>query len=773
MSVNNVNTQNYDKLFSQVDKQAKAKKISISLFDTNKDGKFSIDELQKALNQLNSNQPIPQKQEEKGFWSSIGEFFSGIFGEEEQTQSTKSAVSNVPQPQEENTKNLTKVVEKDKDDWVTEIYKNSKGQVVEKKCYDENGSLQWQSKYNDKGQCAEKIYYDSNGKIYGKRKYEYNEKGQEIKSVFHDEKGDKVNFSERKYNDDGSFSESTYDANGKLEDVVNFNKNHKPTDSVFYDENGKEIEKTYYKNGKMTKTIVNNKNGRFDIDYDEEVLVKKVTHQVNGKEIRVYEGNLAKLIAENPENLTEDLLGNGKLSTNSIQQIGNCWLHGHINAIMQNEKGKEYLNKLISKDPKTGDITVFLPGAKEKDLPQPKGDGIYKYSENDLLKRINNTTAGDGDYTALVCAVEDYIKQTSGNPDANTNGGHNDDYSLLDIEKIIFGNSFNFESEKVNFDELKKKFNSKEIVIGAWTPKAKEGLIKGEIDGEEIDLLDFHSFTVVEINDDNVVLMESNYPDKKIKISKEAFSKMEVNTFNINELADIDKIKATSYKNTSETIKTDNGTTTTQKLSNGTTIVEEKDANNNLIKRTETTPDGTESICEYENNKLTKKTINYEDGALKTITYNIQEGTRTESITTNQNGEQKETISKYNANNDMIGNIIVKITLKNGEQSVSEYTEDNNIIKTIETEKDGTQRIYEYDANECMVKGTTTYPDGAKLTWENSYDSNNNITKKKEIYETDTYTSIKEYDKDGKEIKSIYLKKKNTHQRTLVKKNTI
>ena len=121
----------------------------------------------------------------------------------------------------------------------------------------------------------------------------------------------------------------------------------------------------------------------------------------------------------------------------------------------------------------------------------------------------------------------------------------------------------------------------------------------------------------------------------------------------------------------------------------------------------------------------------------------------------------------------MIGNMIVKITLKNGEQSVSEYTEDNNIIKTIETEKDGTQRIYEYDANECMVKGTTTYPDGAKLTWENSYDSNNNITKKKEIYETDTYISIKEYDKDGKEIKSIYLKKKNTHQRTLVKKNTI
>ena len=88
-----------------------------------------------------------------------------------------------------------------------------------------------------------------------------------------------------------------------MEGVVNFNKNHKPTDSVFYDENGKEIEKTYYKNGKMTKTIVNNKNDRFDIDYDEEVLVKKVTHQVNGKEIRVYEGNLAKLIAENPEKL--------------------------------------------------------------------------------------------------------------------------------------------------------------------------------------------------------------------------------------------------------------------------------------------------------------------------------------------------------------------------------------------------------------------------------------------------------------------------------------
>lgn len=772
MSINNVNTQNYDKLFSQVDKQAKAKKINISIFDTNRDGKFSIDELQKALNQLNSNQPIPQKQEEKGFWSSIGEFFSGIFGEEEQTQSTKSAVSNVPQQQEENTKNLTKVVEKDKSNWVTEVYKNSKGQVVEKKCYDENGSLQWQSKYNDKGQCAEKIYYDSNGKIAGKCKYEYNEKGQEIKTVFYKKNGEIRDFSERKYNDDGSFSESTYDAKGKLESVANFNKNDKITDSVFYDENGKEIEKTYYKNEKITKTIINNKNGRFDIDYDEVGLVKKVTHQVNDKETKVYEGNLAQLIAENPEIITQDLLGNGELSTNSTQQIGNCWLHGHINSIMQNEKGKEYLNKLISKDPKTGDITVFLPGAKEKGLPRPKGDGIYKYSEKDLLNRINNTTAGDGDYTALVCAVEDYIKQTSGNPDANTNGGHNDDYSLLDIEKIIFGNSFNFESEKVNFDELKKKFNSKEIVIGAWSPKAKEGLIKGEIDGEEVELLDFHAFTVVEINDDNVVLMESNNPDKKIKVSKEAFSKMKINTFNINELADIDKIKSTSYNNTSETVKTDKGTTTTHKLSNGTTIVEEKDVNNNLIKRTETTPDGTESICEYENNKLTKKTINYDDERLKTITFNIQEGTRTETVTTNENGEQKETISKYNANNEMIGNIIVKTTFKNGAHSVSEYTEDNNIIKTIETDKDGTQRIYEYDANERMVKRSTIYPDGAKLTWENSYDSNNKLIKKKEIYETDTYISIKEYDKDGKEIKSIYLKKKTSPQRTLVKKNS-
>lgn len=118
---------------------------------------------------------------------------------------------------------------------------------MKKKCYDENGSLQWQSKYNDKGQCAEKIYYDSNGKIAGKCKYEYNEKGQEIKTVFYKKNGEIRDFSERKYNDDGSFSESTYDAKGKLESVANFNKNDKITDSVFYDENGKEIKSIYLK----------------------------------------------------------------------------------------------------------------------------------------------------------------------------------------------------------------------------------------------------------------------------------------------------------------------------------------------------------------------------------------------------------------------------------------------------------------------------------------------------------------------------------------------
>lgn len=756
MSVNNVNTQKYQQLFSQVTKQAKAKNVNVSIFDTNKDEKLSEDELQKALTQLNSDQPIPQEQQsnKKGFWASVGSFFDNSFGDEQQTAyaqteetsskpqatntTTKKPDNNTTSPTtDENsdieadssninlddyvykgkTKDGVRLYEKDGLNGVKEeIYINEKGQVI--KNVDYMGTEEYE--YNNSGKRIKTTFTGTDG-VSSTTEHIYNQKGQKVQDVLKDEKGNLKSIID--YDSNGNkIKDTEYDKNGNISNVLEYKgKDYRPIKLTQYDDNGNIVfsEEYQYKNEEKT-SIKTNKNGKFKIEYDKDYNIKKLTVLTDdGKEGKTYEGKDAITVASNIDNDNfNDLLGNGELGTNTVQQIGNCWLHADINAVLQTEKGKEYLNKLISKDPKSGDITVFLPGAKAKGLPQPKGDGIYTYSEKDLLKRIKDTTEGDGDYTALICAVEDYIRENSEDTNANTESSINPNYSREEIQKVIFGAGFTT-TEDINYDDLKDKINSKKYAISCGLALNKE--VIGERNGKPYKLLDQHAYTIVAMDDKTVTLMESNEPNNPIKVSKDEFMKMSrINISDTSNLANIENAKKDKGIICCDTKTTQNGSTTTIYTKSGDRIIEYKDKDGQIKKRLRIRAGGITCV-DFSNNTREHRYKGY-DGRIISDTYD-KEGVLIRKHEKNKNSGQTNTY-EYNNKGDLVKETIVY----------------SNVKVTIEFDDKG---------KEC--KRLYTYHDGSQSNYTYKYKPNGN---KIEIRETQYDIIIKEYDTDGKEISS-------------------
>lgn len=723
MTVKNVNTQNYNQLFSQVIEQAKAKKVNVSVFDTNKDGKFSIGELQKALAQLESGEPLPQEipkqqapQEEKGFFASIGSFFSGIFGggEEHQQQLTSAQAEGAVAKNQHVSNGISKIDSQEAEI----IVKNEKQQNVQSSDADKSAEADAHSEgmdgYTYKGKTENGLYLYV--KIVDGQKEEVykNKKGQKVKEItfhkngrfskltFYDENGKRRSMSE--YGLNGKNTKTTYYNNEKISFVDEYYENGKVSKTVRYDEKGNisSTEEYQYKNGEKITTKTN-KNGKFQIEYDKDGKVKKLTVLTEGKESKVYEGEEAQSLFDNLDSETfNDLLGDGQLGTNAVQQTGNCWLHADINAVMQTEKGREYLNKLVSKDPKTGDITVFLPGAKAKGLPQPKGDGIYTYSEADLLKRIKDTSAGDGEYTALVCAVEDYIRGNSEDENANTRSSVNPNYTREEIQKVIFGSGFTT-TEDINYDDLKDKINSKNYAISCGL--SADEVVTGEREGKPFRLLDGHAYTIVGMDDNSVTLMESNEPDKPIKVSKDEFMKMSrVNISDVNNLPNVENERNSKNIISQNTENTANGTRTTTTTRSGDIVVEEKNKDGKVIKRTRFSKDGETTVDFSEN---------------------------TRSRTYKKNGA-----------------------------TVFDTYKDGKLVERDEVLSDRVES-YEYNSDGTVKNRYIDYRDGRSSVYKYEYDKNGN--KIREIYETENNVCIIEYDMNGKEISSTWRRKENSN----------
>ncbi len=239
----------------------------------------------------------------------------------------------------------------------------------------------------------------------------------------------------------------------------------------------------------------------------------------------------------------DDALGNGKIDNPAMQTTGNCWAHSGINAMLATPNGKEMINNLVTK--KDGVVSVCLPEAAKNGFPKPNGDGIYTFSEFDIAKGLTTQSAGDGDVTAVMLALDKYFEETGENPsggnrmDGNTLArmfeilsGKNKE--LFQFAKIPDGVGFTVGCKNSSFYSNLQKLISEgkgsvvcDLNNGADGQPSASTLV-GRDGTEQLKngnpyISGGHAYAITKMDDDFVYLIESNHPDSIIKMPKEEF----------------------------------------------------------------------------------------------------------------------------------------------------------------------------------------------------------------------------------------------------------
>ena len=229
-----------------------------------------------------------------------------------------------------------------------------------------------------------------------------------------------------------------------------------------------------------------------------------------------------------------DILGDGKFNNNAKQMSGTCWIHGNVNAMIQTKKGREYLNNIIYKNPKNGNISVYLKAAKDEGLPKGKKDGIFTYNEEEIAEATRSRSLGDGDYTALILAIDDYIKSTNNNlfnlSDVDDGASPKQFYSIFFDEDakstFLIAPWVNSGDIDVKYNEIRKCFEEEQGVISVGLPSSNKYIVR-DLNNEEGFfagiLPENHAYAIKNMTDKYVYLTDSNHPEKPVKITKETF----------------------------------------------------------------------------------------------------------------------------------------------------------------------------------------------------------------------------------------------------------
>lgn len=240
---------------------------------------------------------------------------------------------------------------------------------------------------------------------------------------------------------------------------------------------------------------------------------------------------------------SNDALGNGKIDNPAMQITGNCWAHSGINAMIAVPKGKEMINNLVTK--KDGVVSVCLPEAAKNGLPKPNGDGIYTFTEWDISRGLITQSAGDGDVTAVMLALDKYFEETGENHgggnrmDGNTSGRMFEILSGKKSEsfssiKIPDGVGFTVGCKNSFFYSNLQKLISegKGAVLcslnGGADGQTSDSTLVGRDHTEQLKngnpyISGGHAYAITKMDDDFVYLIESNQPDSIIKMPKEEF----------------------------------------------------------------------------------------------------------------------------------------------------------------------------------------------------------------------------------------------------------
>ena len=277
----------------------------------------------------------------------------------------------------------------------------------------------------------------------------------------------------------------------------------------------------------------------------------------------------------------DDFYGNGYFDNYAKQKTGNCWAHGCLNNMLSNDAGRQYLNNLVVKS--HGKISVYLPGAKDKNEPQPAGDGIYTYTEQEISKYYNRESMGDGDYTCFMMAITEYRRKhpdidSQGNVYNKSSGGHYENFINLvfgeDLKKempetevinLNYKNAYyltyydlwnNYSNDSIVYDkekrtELRMKLMHEKIqqryerfvelyrkndgffstsinyvptdIDGNFLRTKVPVQIPGEKEPQFLPFMTNHAYSILEVRDDCIIMQESNHPSYKFMVTPKQF----------------------------------------------------------------------------------------------------------------------------------------------------------------------------------------------------------------------------------------------------------
>ncbi len=233
--------------------------------------------------------------------------------------------------------------------------------------------------------------------------------------------------------------------------------------------------------------------------------------------------------------------GNGKFDKPAMQLTGNCWLLAGINALVHTDFGKQFLEKNIIKDEGKHLFAVHLQEAENKYLPKPKGDGIYVFSEKEVLEAQNDDgglASGEGEVTAFALAIELYLKETgkSLKEDQENYQDGNISYRLfelvtgLDAPKTYLGIHNEIGIQYENADTIKEpeligeeiRFNTKKRLnyydkIYEMAEKKNAAIVLSNGN---------HAFSVVGTEENYLLIQESNLSENykdKFELIKNSF----------------------------------------------------------------------------------------------------------------------------------------------------------------------------------------------------------------------------------------------------------
>lgn len=246
---------------------------------------------------------------------------------------------------------------------------------------------------------------------------------------------------------------------------------------------------------------------------------------------------------------------NGKIDMPSIQgEVGDCWLLSATNSLLSTEKGKEILDNSITVNDKKQTVTVNLAGVGKS----------YEIPISEINDNIENV-AGDMDMRALEVAIEKYgLEEGIATNTYFSNGdiGFDEFYDLeANFSRTAFNllvpkeerhteTTYNYEGEiHKKLDDIMNNKGNTAACISLMDEEDEFSVKKSSISGSFFgqykndkkdarsfmrDLTDsnrtiysHHAYSIVDVTQDDVYLVNPWYTDEKIKIPRKKLESIE------------------------------------------------------------------------------------------------------------------------------------------------------------------------------------------------------------------------------------------------------